>query len=174
MKNTILTLLAVLSLQAQASQPQDITGVSEITNDSRLNETSCLRMISATTCGASGHLSDAIISGRGSCSVQMAFRLSSNENVIHPVTGIGNYSSDFFDGPMSLLGIAAEIVTLGLSDRAIESSAKHAAFDNAEKNLKIQIAKVAETLELKGVAKCADFKNNSATVHKPTESNSAE
>ena len=174
MKKTILILLAALSFQAQASRQEDPTGLTQITEDSRLDSSACLRMLSSTTCGAYGDLSDAVLSGKGNCSLQMAFRLSSNENVVHKISGIGSYSNDVFDGPLVVVGIVAEALTLGLSDKAMESGAKHAAYNKAEKNLQITIAKVAEALELKGVAKCSDFKNNSSTVHKPSESGSAD
>ncbi len=173
MKKTILILLAALSLHAHASQ-EDPTGVSAISQDSRLNQSACLRMISATTCESYGQIRDANISGTGNCYVEMSFRLSPNEVVKHKVMGQGYYGNDMFQGPLVVAALAAELVTAGLSDSVLAGHARSESFENALNDLRLNKSTVAENLEINAVAKCADFKDNSATVHRPSESNRAE
>jgi hypothetical protein len=126
-------------------------------------------MLSSVECKAHGYAEPGAYQSHGSCQMKVAFQLSSGENVIHELNSSsdnGGYGGGFTELSGGLLGVWS----LGLFDQVLASGASHTSLGHAEDNLRFNLKKMAEELELKGVAKCRDFKDNSSKINSVTSS----
>lgn len=162
---TVVLAFAGVAHGADKKSTQDI-----MLEDTRLNHTSCLRMISSMKCVGSGDEG----SSSANCKLQMAYRLASGEIAAFPIQSNDSKTHGADNGLTYVARMSALMVTLGASEKAIAAIGASASTNRAENEMRIQLAQIAEQLQLKDIKKCQDFKDESKTVYSESSSHVGE
>jgi hypothetical protein len=163
MKKNLINLLGLSLILAASVHASAEDGLSDILNDQRLDSTACLRALSSVQSELTNRGYYAV-PDYAQRSMKVAFRLQSNEIVQYSINGISSETVSGGHCDNIVCGVyetAVFVGTVGQYGHIVESKA----FAHAQQKLQINLSQMKEGLQLKGVANCSDFTDNSSEIH---------
>lgn len=146
--------------QNEILNSRENTGLIKILQESRLNNQSCLSMISIVNCLGDGFIFGGKLDSFGNCEARVAFRLESSETVVFPLK-TQDRKTERVSSVSSDLSHMASGFTFGQYHKMKEQNAGQLRLEESAQQMKRQLHAVYEFNQEKGISNCADFKNES-------------